>query len=327
MAQTGRQLVVLSVLVSAISGAYITSVEHNGQGEIDVTYNVALGQGEPYKEQMCSPSDRHFSYNPSSSAGPSQWWRISQCCGGHLQSPIALDRHRARCASMPTPQYSMGNVSMKGKLHDSGHHVMLTFASDVTRPRLCNVGKKSDVMQYVLDHVHMHFGSPYSRGSEHVIDDEQFQGEIHMVHYKAEHGSVSEAMLHRDGLTVVAIPISSQRGDQNDQLYHLLQAVQGLDDVEHSVPFTLTPDALLPGRRDMFYYRGSLTTPPCSETVQFLVVDQPLHVSPDQLQVLWRLPSSEKSVPISRYGNVRPLVPANNRPVLTNFVCWCCIFQ
>ena len=42
------------------------------------------------------------------------------------------------------------------------------------------------------------------------------------------------------------------------------------------VPFSLNPNLLLPIYRDLYYYHGSLTTPSCSESVQFMIMKQPL---------------------------------------------------
>ena len=65
--------------------------------------------------------------------------------------------------------------------------------------------------------------------------------------------------------------------------------------------------ALLPPSRDYFEYSGSLTTPPCSEGVRWLVMKQPMTISPVQREALAR---------IMHGPNNRPVQPLNARLVL-----------
>ncbi len=65
-------------------------------------------------------------------------------------------------------------------------------------------------------------------------------------------------------------------------------------------------DDLLPADASTFLYPGSLTTPPCSEGVRWLVFVQPLELSPQQIQSFARVIR----------GNKRPLQPHNGRDLL-----------
>ena len=60
---------------------------------------------------------------------------------------------------------------------------------------------------------------------------------------------------------------------------------------------------LLPEKRDYWTYMGSLTTPPCTEDVLWMVMKQPLLVSPEQVGIFGRLYPN----------NARPTQPANGR--------------
>ena len=60
---------------------------------------------------------------------------------------------------------------------------------------------------------------------------------------------------------------------------------------------------MLPARRDYYTYMGSLTSPPCSEGVLWLVMKQPVQASPAQMALFSRL------YPL----NARPVQPANGR--------------
>ena len=56
-------------------------------------------------------------------------------------------------------------------------------------------------------------------------------------------------------------------------------------------------------KRNYYTYMGSLTTPPCSEGVLWLVMKQPVQVSPDQINIFSRL----------YRNNARPIQPAGGR--------------
>jgi carbonic anhydrase len=64
-------------------------------------------------------------------------------------------------------------------------------------------------------------------------------------------------------------------------------------------------------RSHLFNYPGSLTTPPCSETVTWWVLNNPLSISPEQYQ---RLREKYKELPETDHGsNNRPTQPINER--------------
>jgi carbonic anhydrase len=69
---------------------------------------------------------------------------------------------------------------------------------------------------------------------------------------------------------------------------------------------TLDPNDLLPQDRRYYTYMGSLTTPPCSEGVQWLVMRQPVSATPEQIEIFSRM------YPM----NARPLQNAAGRRIL-----------
>lgn len=58
---------------------------------------------------------------------------------------------------------------------------------------------------YVFAQLHFHWGPRDDVGSEHTINNRSLPLEMHMVHYKKNYGSVSEALKHEDGLAVIGI--------------------------------------------------------------------------------------------------------------------------
>ncbi len=125
----------------------------------------------------------------------------------------------------------------------------------------------------------VHFHTP----SEHVISGEPYPMVAHFVH-------VSEA----GGLLVVGVMY--EEGAANAGLDAVLGAVDG-------DPMTFDPATLMPASLDLYRYMGSLTTPPCSEGVNWHVAKQAVSASAEQLAAMQ-----------ARMGmNARPVQGLNNR--------------
>ncbi|KAL8596814.1 hypothetical protein ACOMHN_027143 [Nucella lapillus] len=85
--------------------------------------------------------------------------------------------------------------------------------------------------------------------------------------------------------------------------------------------FKLRPGLLLPKDSGYYQYFGSLTSPPCSEVVNWIVMKQPLKITLEQLTALRELESTQDKTPVGEYGNVRPSQPLSGRVVVTNEPC------
>ena len=68
----------------------------------------------------------------------------------------------------------------------------------------------------------------------------------------------------------------------------------------------LALDALLPETRAYYTYQGSLTTPPCSEIVRWLLLDTPVALSAEQIAAFTDIYE----------GNARPVQPLGKRDLL-----------
>ncbi|MNH18937.1 Carbonic anhydrase precursor [compost metagenome] len=135
-----------------------------------------------------------------------------------------------------------------------------------------------------------HFHAP----SENEIDGKQFPLEAHFV-YKGKGGE----------LAVLALMF--QQGKANAQL---AKAWQQLPTSVNQTAVLNTPldiKALLPKQFDFYRFSGSLTTPPCSEGVSWMVLDKPVNVSTEQI-------AQFRS--IVRHANNRPIQPLNGRVIV-----------
>jgi carbonic anhydrase len=121
--------------------------------------------------------------------------------------------------------------------------------------------------------VQMHFHRP----SEERIDGRQFEMSAHLVH-KDDQGR----------LAVVALLLDKGPQPQPalQKVWNNLPLEKGEENAAR-VPMDL--NELLPTDRRYYTYMGSLTTPPCSEGVQWVVMRQPVVVSAEQIELFARI--------------------------------------
>ena len=131
--------------------------------------------------------------------------------------------------------------------------------------------------------------------SEHRLDGEVFPMEMHLVH-QAEDGEQ------------LVVGVWIEAGDRNRDLAPVFADLPA-DETETLTIHRFDLDELIPDDEDTYRYQGSLTTPPFTEGVQWIVFDEPLEMSPGQISSFQALFPD---------GNVREPQPLNERPVLSD---------
>ncbi|HET6554818.1 MAG TPA: carbonic anhydrase family protein [Dyella sp.] len=224
----------------------------------------------------------HWSY--SGESGPTRWSamdaQFTTCGNGKAQSPIDLESRDAKKgkAGEFNIDYEKGDVA----LVNNGHTVQ------------ANVSDAKDTVVFDGDTYRLaqfHFHSP----SEHTTDGTRFPLEIHFVNDDA----------HK---RVLVVGVMVKLGSENESLapvFHSLPAKSrnGPDHASKAIPVDLA--SVLPGNHEAFVYRGSLTTPPCTEGVQWVVLSHPIQMSKEQIA------SFSKLFP----DNHRPLQKINGREI------------
>ncbi len=139
--------------------------------------------------------------------------------------------------------------------------------------------------QYQLTHIHFH------HPSEFTVEGRSFDMEAQLVH-QADDGK----------LAIVSVLL--EKGTENPVVQAALNNLP-LEKGGEVMPPGQTIDAnlLLPASKNYFTFMGSLTTPPCTEGVLWMVIKQPQQVSPEQLAILQRL----------YRPNARPVQPSFDR--------------
>ncbi|CAL1547942.1 unnamed protein product [Lymnaea stagnalis] len=270
---------------------------------------------------LCPLAGEDFSYKRASGKGPYDWAKISPCCGGKRQSPRDI-WGITQCVSQSTWLRYNSTRRVTGHVFNNGKHPEIHFKSPATAYLS---GAPSTAGQYVLSNIHIHFKSPLAKGSEHALSGKLFDAEAHLVHYKAEYRSVREAVLHQDGLVVIAIFLEKVKASDfregNVEIIRLINSLGTLKGIgeEHQIPHQVSLDRLLPTSQDYYTYEGSLTTPPCSESVRWIVFRNPVYIHSLQLKTLSRLESDDGGL-MSDTSNYRPLQTGNTE-VQRNFGC------
>jgi carbonic anhydrase len=162
--------------------------------------------------------------------------------------------------------------------------------------------------------MHFHWGEDSQHGSEHTIDGKQFPLELHLVHHKEEYGSLSNATNYKDGVVVVGVFFHLQHSN-NPYLKDIIDLVEKVKE-EETMTYTgtkkISPNTLLPFIRTFAEYQGSLTTPPCSQAVDWHVLLNSVGISQAQLNAFHEI-NTEPGTPLKK--NYRPVQPLNGRKV------------
>ncbi len=221
------------------------------------------------KEHVQAKPDAHWDY---AKHGPEHWGDFSGTCAkGKHQSPINIIP--AKSVSLDS-SYSLAideDRTTKAKIFDNGHSIKVVPKQG---GEIEFNGKRYKLIQF-------HFHGK----SEHTIDGRRYDMVAHMVH-QAKDGQ----------LAVVAVLF--EVGEKNPFIQKILDNIGKEADID--------PQELLPKDTNHFYhYVGSLTTPPCSEGVEWFILKDTDSLSKEQLQRFRRFYEN----------NERPVQPLHDRVI------------
>ncbi len=196
----------------------------------------------------------HWEY--SGEEGPQNWGELADnfklCSSGLEQSPINISAEWAARDAIQL-DYKLSNF----QVIDNGHTVQV----NVERGNYANIdGQRYELKQF-------HFHTP----SEHLLDNRSYLMEVHFVHAN-----------EKGELAVIGAFIGTGKSHPEYQRVWDYMPVKTNEPIK---PYNKTLDLrrLLPERLQAFHYAGSLTTPPCSEKVNWNVLQAALRFSTDQI--------------------------------------------
>jgi len=187
-------------------------------------------------------------------------------------------------------QFSYGSKETVS-VQDTGHGTMQVNFKPGNRVKIGDM--ELELLQY-------HFHTP----SEHAFDGARTTMEVHLVHKVVGTG----------GVAVIGVMINNGAIFPNPAMQTALVYAPSATNELFLAPITVDPNTLLPsetrpGHRPYVHYSGSLTTPPCSEGVEWFVMTTPIKVSDRQVIEFMQYVGHGDTLGL----NSRPVQPLNFR--------------
>ena len=243
-----------------------------------------FGETEGSMSDDNSSDDNIWGY--SGDTGPENWGSLSdkysECSEGREQSPIDIATASAVSGNeRETPPLSFHYGDDEIHSVHTGKFVKLKYEAEESHIYLGN-------RSYDLIEIHPH--TP----SEHTLDGESFPMEMHLVHRGVQR-------------ELAVVGILFRLGEANPAIRHFIDSVPIHPGEDYFPSEHFDAMELLPSVNSYYGYKGSLTTPPCSEGVKWLVMSEIQEVSQEQVDRISELTGNIE--------NNRPVQPLGDRTV------------
>jgi carbonic anhydrase len=207
--------------------------------------------------------------------GPEHWGDLNSdytvCTSGKEQSPINIETSRVR-EDENISDLVINYKPTEFSLINNGHTIQ---GNPLTNDNSFIVDNK----EYKLAQFHFH--TP----SEHQFNGKNFDMELHFVNQNANNQLAVLGLMIKEGASNPYL----------EKAWNVIPTEETTEAVKWTEPIDLI--SLLPKDKDSFRYNGSLTTPPCSEAVKWMVLEEPIEMSKEQID------------------KFREIFPSNHRPV------------
>ena len=218
----------------------------------------------------------HWSY--AGESGPENWASLdaknSACSEGQRQSPIDIQAPFKNVKADLKLSYGPSQAEVV----NNGHTIQVNLSGENT---LQSGGKTYRLLQF-------HFHSP----SEEAVNGKRYAMVAHLVHAS-------------DAGELAVIGVLIQTGRASAALAPVFDSLPAKAGEKRALAASFNPKQLLPASLTHWNFDGSLTTPPCSEGVNWFVLKTPTSVSTEQLAAFDAL-----------YANsARPLQARNDREI------------
>ena len=212
--------------------------------------------------------------------GPEHWGELDSqyalCGSGKNQSPINLTG-LIEADLLPIDfSYVAGGYEML----NNGHTIQVNYKA----------GSNITLNGHTYELKQFHFHSP----SENTINGKSFPMEAHLVH------------ADNDG-NLAVIALMFEEGQPNNILQTAWEQIPVHEGDNNILTKNVNVDMLLPVNRDYYRFNGSLTTPPCTEGVTWLVMRETVGISKQQIEQFSR---------VMHHPNNRPVQAINSRTIL-----------
>lgn len=234
------------------------------------------GEDTHAAEKKGKVSDHHWNYDGEN--GPGHWGSLKPeyeaCTVGHEQSPVDI---HSKYKDTTLNKVVFSYRTTRTHLFNDGHTIQAKYEP----------GSFIRMGDAQYDLLYFDFHAP----SEHTIDGQHFDLEMQLVHK------------NKDG-EVAVVSLLIEEGDENQALAHMWAHLPEYPD-QKLPDSSFSAIQVLPKRQHYYTYRGSLTTPPCTENVRWMVMETPIQMSKSQIQSFIRIFD----------GNSRPVQPLYQRQI------------
>ena len=214
------------------------------------------------------------------STGPDHWGDLSKdyelSKNGKEQSPINI----TGAEDVDLPELNLNNQESEAQVENNGHTIEVSFKNP---KNTLTIGNEVYKLQQ------FHFHAP----AENEIDGQTYPLEGHFV-YKTDNGKIT------------VISVLYNYGDENQALKQIWDKMPQAANTETELSQPISLDDFYPEDKDYYNFEGSLTTPPCTEGVNWIVFKNQETVSKEQV---------EKFTQTLGFKNNRPIQDTNGRQI------------
>lgn len=223
-----------------------------------------------------------YAHNESwSYEAPAEWGNLKAeyltCKNGANQSPVDI----RQAVNGQLPPLTLSYQAKQKSIINNGHTIQINVKDG---DALTLDGETFTLRQF-------HFHTP----SENLINSKRYPLAAHFVHASEE-----------GHLAVVGVMFEA--GAENPALAEILRELPAEVNHEAALQQPLNLSALIPGEKNYYRFSGSLTTPPCTEGVRWLVMKQTVSASAEQIKTFAKL--------LGEHGNSRPVQALNGRVIV-----------
>ncbi len=241
----------------------------------NVTKNEAAKEDIAKEEQKESNEVHTAHWTYEGEKGPEHWGDLNPdfaaCTNGKEQSPINIETSRV-IEDEKITDLVINYKPTEFSLTNNGHTIQ---GNALTNDNSFIVDNK----EYKLAQFHFH--TP----SEHQFNGKNFDMELHFVNQNTNNQFAVLGLMIKEGASNPYL----------EKAWNVIPPEEITEAVKLTEPIDLM--SLLPKDKDSFRYNGSLTTPPCSEAVKWIVLEEPIEMSKEQ---------------IDKFRNI---FPDNHRPI------------
>lgn len=220
-------------------------------------------------------------------------------CNGTRQSPIDILTRNLRDGDSRLTPLRMTNwdTSVNGYVLNNGHTLKFTPYSTSSEARV-----QTFISTYRLVQFHFHWGPNDNEGSENKVNNNFFSGELHFVNQNTNAMGSAGSQFTVVGVFLTADSSVQYSGSVWEKLTETIPAFNATRSIQ-----SIAYESMLPSNLSYYYFPGSLTTPPCSEVVEWFVLQNPVSVPMEFFDELRTLNDTNGDPLTLSYRDVQPL--------------------